>query len=160
MTFLILRLKIRKSVQQMFFFFPPLTKCYLGWEELAFPRQKADPSEFHEASLWIFRATLPRPPNITFCLESGLFNKKTSVTQVVTRMLNQVRLFTLCALLLYHAITGWHPFKLASHGRAPPSPLQRRPPRKKPILSGAGGELMDDRRLQGAAADAGVRGAP
>ena len=29
----------------------PLTKCYLGWEELAFPRQKADPSEFHEASL-------------------------------------------------------------------------------------------------------------
>lgn len=44
-------------------------------------------------------------------------------------MLNQVRLFTLCALLLYHAIAGWHPFKLSSHGRAPPSPLQRRPPR-------------------------------
>lgn len=51
-------------------------------------------------------------------------------------------------------------FKLASQGRAPPSPLQRRPPRKKPILPGAGGELMDDRRLQGAAADAGVRSAP
>ena len=76
MTFLILRLKIRKFAQQMFIFFFFPDQVYLGWEELAFPRQKADPSEFYKGSLWIFSATLPRPPNITFCLESGLFNKK------------------------------------------------------------------------------------
>ena len=32
-----------------FFFFPD--QVYLGWEELAFPRQKADPSEFYKGSL-------------------------------------------------------------------------------------------------------------
>lgn len=67
---------------------------------------------------------------------------------------------TLCVLLLYHAIAGWHPFKLASHGRATPSPLQMRLQLEKPIVLGAEVELMDDGRLQGAAADAGVRGAP
>ena len=51
MTFLILRLKIRKFAQQMFIFFFFPDQVYLGWEELAFPRQKADPSEFYKGSL-------------------------------------------------------------------------------------------------------------
>ena len=52
MTFLILRLKIRKFAQQMFiFFFFFSDQVYLGWEELAFPRQKADPSEFYKGFL-------------------------------------------------------------------------------------------------------------
>ena len=73
-TFLILRLKIRKFVKQMLLI--SSDEMYLGCEELAFPKHKTDPRNLYEASLRIFSATLLHPPNITFCLESGLSTKK------------------------------------------------------------------------------------
>lgn len=57
--------------------------------------------------------------------------------------------------MLYYAATPWPPFKLASHSRAPTSSPETGLQQEKPSLLGAEGELMDDGRLQGAAADAG-----
>lgn len=49
---------------------------YLGWEELAFPRQKADPSEFYTRVLSESSKVTLLPLHITFGLESGLFSIK------------------------------------------------------------------------------------